>query len=106
MHLIEAAKHTSSPTIDVETWLQSVGLLLRQCPWEAAAKAEGSAAQQSLLQPLLALLGQLVAAASENVHVEAIVSIVVQVINIGPAPWPWCTRTLQLAGCLLFWEMD
>lgn len=80
MHLIEAAKHTSSPTIDVETWLQSVGLLLRQCPWEAAAKAEGSAAQQSLLQPLLGLLGQLVAAASDNVHVEAIVSIVVQVI--------------------------
>ena len=82
----ETADYSQSPIIDVETWLQSLSLLLNQCPWDAAAKAEGSAAKESLLQPLLDLLRQLVAAASVNLRVEAIVITVVQVIDPDPAP--------------------
>ena len=80
-NVIETAEHRHSPPIDVVTWLQSLGLLLNQCPWEAAAKAAGSAARQSLLQPLLGLLRQLVTAASMKLPVDAIVSTVVQVLD-------------------------
>ena len=70
---------SQSHDLGVETWLRSLSLLLKQCPWEAAAAAEGAAALQSLLQPLLGLLEQLVAAARVQLRVDAIISTVVQV---------------------------
>lgn len=78
-HATEASAVPHSGDVNVETWLQSLGLLMNQCPWEEAAAAEGAAASQSLLQPLLGLLRQLVAAARAQLRVEAMISTVVQV---------------------------
>ena len=72
-----------APAVDVDMWLRSLGLLLNQCPWHEAAAAEGAAARQSLLRPLLSLLGQLMTAASAGMQVDSTVTTVAQVTD-----WP------------------
>ena len=55
---------------EIDQWLSSTELLLRQCPWEEAARLCGSDSESVLLQPLLTLLEQLVNATADGLSVR------------------------------------
>ena len=79
----------AAAAVDTVMWLQSLGLLLNQCPWHDAAAAEGAAARQSLLRPLVGLLGQLPTAEVAQAQLDSIVVTVTQVAD-------WHSKFLSL----------
>ena len=58
--------------VNVDLLVHSTVVLLRQCPWREAAALQGSGALAALLEPLLSLLEQVVAAAAAGVSVGSL----------------------------------